>query len=418
MVNPATLANRDCSYFDDALAAVSLQRFSKEPQFRHLQWEAAALYSRATRLFRRALEDPVRASSDNSLISIRLLLIYGFKASGPPGLAPRSAGPPKSSNRLKAGSVVAPLTPPPEQNSTSSPKSAPLTKSKDPGRAAVSPHFDGLLQMLLIRGPEQTENYWSHQLYHSIRDRIIFNYASRCKKLPVSREQPKYQWFFDSPTMNPAESLTNIAVHIPLARFRMVILRQQPDTVSRCRDAGVLKNDAYDIFVSLRKWFFELPDDWQKPRVVLTDLTLPEPGQFYKKESFGHAYPNPTIALAIGRYHGYQIMVSQIIAACAEMEMGYIHSDFEILPDRILGQESVNSEANQRALVDDICAMLSVYTLKHDKVYELGREILPGGMQHGGHLIEPILAAQTVQTVGPEQRRYMGSKMMEFMGGG
>lgn len=62
-------AHRDHPHFNDALAAVSLQRLSRVPRFKVLSSRAAAYHGRALRLFGRALVDAVHGSSDISLLS-------------------------------------------------------------------------------------------------------------------------------------------------------------------------------------------------------------------------------------------------------------------------------------------------------------------------------------------------------------
>lgn len=443
IVDASETTQHHVPHFNDALAAVSLQRLSREPQFRILERRASAFYGRALRHFGRALGNREQSSSDLSLLCIRLLIIYSWNT-----MAPRRGSPHIGDDRPSISGqdhFTAPIerasasVPTPGQSSDAdlvglstpttsrfsnspgnsvSPPDCPRTH--DPANSAVVSHFEGLLSMLLVRGPEQTRNHKSSLLYHTTRDRVISNFSRRYRHLPISRSDPRHQWLWDSPPINMASALINVAIDLPLIRSRATILQRQANDSFRCQAAKKLKCDAHSLMSGIRAWYNELPDHWKEPRDVDMSSIQLWPGMKHGYEGLGYIYAEPLITMIIGRYHAYEIMLLQVICIAAEAETA--HESLTMADSIVRSHSSLEKSeassaiASQRTIVDVICAMIAVYNVRNDRVIQLGKVIDPGGLQHGGHLIEPVLISRTVPGVPKHQLRFLGLKMEELMG--
>lgn len=411
VLEPKDRANDDCIFFEEALAAVGLQRMSKWPHLDGMRQKAVFYHSRALRQLSTALTKASVVASDQSLLAVRLLITYA-RCDSSISKAQRieeeahAGGTSLTGHAMSTGVKV--RDPPHPDPGTS--------LGQKPAMPVIDSHLDGLLFLVLARGPRQLQTDVPRRLYQSVRENIIHNYSARCIRLPVSKEQPQWQWFFYTSSTDPADGLNNIVTDLPQLRHRAWSLCYTVDPVGQCQECHDVKADAYVVLERLQDWHRGLPHDWSNPCIVPVAANEPERWKGCDHPSVSHLYPDPMVTMVIGRYQVYSIMLLQAIATSVLTEIEYDLNDRLLDPDCPLTQEYNLVVARQQVIVDAICAELAVYSLREDTFYELGKPIPAGGLQHGGHFMPVILTSQSVQSVCTRQRRYLAAKMDELLG--
>lgn len=255
------------SLVHQATHAVALASLSNGFKTRILRMEAQKLYGKALREVGEAIKDPVRARSDELLISILLFSLYEA-----------------------------------------------ITATGD-SRVAWTHHINGAVSLVKLRGEEQLKNPQSRHLFRAVRSSMLTSSIIQGKMID-DFPAPGGWACDDDGDLNAANRLTLICLKLPnIKRYAQDLLAREK-TPAVVNEMMALIRTAKEIDSQLEHWALTVPDEWEYHTV---EYCREEPKDVYKSQYWRgpiHEYYDLNVANIINDYRISRIFCQAVILGC------------------------------------------------------------------------------------------------------
>jgi len=255
------------SLVHQATQAVALASLSNGFKTRILRLEAQKLYGRALLEVGEAIKDPVKARSDELLISILLFSLYEA-----------------------------------------------ITSSQD-SRAAWTHHISGAVQLVKLRGEEQLKNPVSLHLFRAVRSSMLTSSIVQGKSID-DFPAPGGWNCDDDGDLNAANRLTLICLRLPNVKRYAQDLLAQEKTPKVVHEMMSLIRTAKDIDSQLEHWALTVPEEWEYHTI---EYCREEPKNLYTSQYWRgpiHEYYDMNVANIINDYRVSRIFCQAVILGC------------------------------------------------------------------------------------------------------
>ncbi|KAL1613359.1 hypothetical protein SLS54_010690 [Diplodia seriata] len=285
------------STFHLATHAVSLAVLGNYPGRAPLLREAARFYGQALQKAQQTLQDPVKARSDETLLTIMLFVLYE------------------------------------------------AMHSTNDSISAWAHHIDGAVTLAKLRGPQQLQSESSRKLFQAVRALMLTNAMQRCK--PVEEFPGIPGWTLQEE--NPANRLTTISMSLPALRSRVRGLVNNTNKGDKKAEAWSLIAAAREVDNSLNQWATSLSDHWAH-RTVAYQSEIPEDVRTAERwVGPVHSYSDVWTSHIWNDYRITRVFTLSIIMACCSI----ISPNSADLSVKAL---LANTYFVTQGLIDDLCA--------------------------------------------------------------
>lgn len=255
------------SLVHQATHAVALAALSNGFKTKLLRMEAQKLYGKALREVGEAIKDPVKARSDELLISVLLFSLY---------------------EAITAGNDA---------------------------RMAWTHHITGAVSLVKLRGEEQLKNPQSLQLFRAVRSSMLTSSIIQGKV--VDDFPAPGGWACDEDDdLNAANRLTLICLKLPnIKRYAQDLLAQEK-TPAVINEVMSLIRTAKDIDSQLEHWALTVPEEWEYHTV---EYCREEPKDVFASQYWRgpiHEYYDLNVANIINDYRISRIFCQAVILGC------------------------------------------------------------------------------------------------------
>ncbi|CAD0107734.1 unnamed protein product, partial [Aureobasidium uvarum] len=282
------------SLLQTATHAAALCAISQLPNQEHLHYRAADTYGKAMRIAAGALQDPMQATSDETLQATLLLSLY---------------------------------------------------EATNHSIDAWSNHVDGASAIVQSRGMEQLENEQSLALFRAARTLVLINCIRQGK--PSKQLEAGMNWLCDTTEDDPLAYLTHCTIELPslMEKTRRVCERQR-DAESMA-DMEVLIERACHLEATMQNWAASLSDEWL-PYTI--DYIPEKPADPLNADAWVgpvHAFVDGYKAGVLNKLHSCHMLCAQVILNGLEWLRPY---------DYPMDDRYIHTRWIEQRTVDDICS--------------------------------------------------------------
>ncbi|KAF1984424.1 hypothetical protein K402DRAFT_395772 [Aulographum hederae CBS 113979] len=343
------------SALHQAVTAVSLAALGGYPSKRLLRDYARHYYGKALRAARNELQDPIRAQSDESIMTALIFTLY-------------------------------------EVVTTTDSRSSIGTNN-------WANHVDGAVALVKLRGEKIFDSVVATSLFRAVRNGMLTSSIQQDR--PVADFPGPKGWYGDeSAPQNYSGTLTRLSLSLPDYRIRAKeVLKEpaSPERDSRILDvvAAACKSDAY-----LGDWYRFTPPDWRASTIALSD------GQNMAGAWMGpiHAYEDVFRAYAVNDYRIRRLLYHDLILKCLMA--------LETKNEAVEKIERSSKYVSQ-TMVDEICASVPFH-LQFDlqsKAQKLGQDE-GATLAIGAYLlVSPLHTASGIPCIPERQRLWLQDKL-------
>ncbi|KAL0257734.1 hypothetical protein SLS55_006897 [Diplodia seriata] len=309
------------STFHLATHAVSLAVLGNYPGRAPLLREAARFYGQALQKAQQTLQDPVKARSDETLLTIMLFVLYEVFQNHKRRLL-----------QVAAATYIDEF------------KNCAMHSTND-SISAWAHHIDGAVTLAKLRGPQQLQSESSRKLFQAVRALMLTNAMQRCK--PVEEFPGIPGWTLQEE--NPANRLTTISMSLPALRSRVRGLVNNTNKGDKKAEAWSLIAAAREVDNSLNQWATSLSDHWAH-RTVAYQSEIPEDVRTAERwVGPVHSYSDVWTSHIWNDYRITRVFTLSIIMACCSI----ISPNSADLSVKAL---LANTYFVTQGLIDDLCA--------------------------------------------------------------
>ncbi|KAI9723679.1 MAG: hypothetical protein M1812_000979 [Candelaria pacifica] len=196
-------------------SATALSALGKGRGMESLMPKAYKMYSRALVAVKKAINDPVEAKKDETLMTVMLMSLY---------------------------EVV------------------------NMPRQANDHHTDGAVALVKYRGEEQLQSEMSRNLLQAVRTQMVINCIQRQK--PIEILPGHTEWIANIKHENAANSLTILTARLPELRLTAQNIFYSSINNVKAEDVQALRDAAAQMDVSIAEWAEDLPEAWSYEAVA------------------------------------------------------------------------------------------------------------------------------------------------------
>ncbi|KAF2101785.1 hypothetical protein NA57DRAFT_64483 [Rhizodiscina lignyota] len=342
-----------------ATHAVALSALGNYPGNSRLKVDARKAYGRALNKINEAIQDPLTAASDHSLMTILMFSLYEAVA------------------------------------------------STDKQPTAWSNHVDGAVALAKLRGSDGWKTKESVGLFRAIRMCMLTSAIQRAK--PVDEYPGPKGWTCDDNfEQNPANRLAIISLDLPnLRRYAVDVVSQSPSLNKNAEIMHIMKM-AQEVDGRLEHWYLTLPEDWGHRTVR---MQLEEPVDVFNAPQWQgpvHIYDDLFMANIINDYRVSRIFCQQII-----LNMSGALSD--PAPETLITVHGMQQHAMYvaRTMADDVCSSVPFH-LEIDlqpRARDSGQEIHAAEATGGYFLSWPLFVIGNTDCVPMRQREWIRGRL-------
>ncbi|KAF9634258.1 hypothetical protein BFW01_g5153 [Lasiodiplodia theobromae] len=369
------------STFHLATHAVSLAVLGNYPGRSHLLQESASFYGKALQKAQKALQDPVQARSDETLLTIMLFVLYEVFQNHKKRLL-----------QVAAATYVEDF------------KNCAMHATNE-SISAWAHHIDGAVTLAKLRGPKQLESESSRKLFQAVRALMLTNSMQRCR--PVEEFPGIPGWAIQEE--NPANRLTVISMGLPALRSRVRALMNNKVKDDKKEEAWSLIAAAREVDVALNQWASSLSDQWAH-RTVAYQNEVPE--DVYTADRWVgpvHAYVDVWTSHIWNDYRVTRIFTLSIIMACCSV----ISPDSTDLSVKAM---LANTHFITQGLIDDLCASVPFH-INYDlqpRAREIGQDRESAEALGGFLLVWHVFVAANVECIPEQQREWLQGRLLHI----
>ncbi|KAF2747154.1 hypothetical protein M011DRAFT_468044 [Sporormia fimetaria CBS 119925] len=268
-------------------------------------------------------------------------------------------------------------------------------------------HVDGAVELTKLRGIEQLNDPMSSAVFKAVRTIMITSCVQRSK--PIDAFPWKIQGVIRE---NAANRLTLICIDLPNIRAKANILTSTPYNMDLEREAYAIMTLAQEVDIRLQEWHQSLPQGWQ-PRTIRMILdAIEKPEDIANAENwFGpqHVYQDVHTATLINDYRTGRIYCHQVMLACMKwLDQGFNGLDLDGPIEGIPMSVFVIQQ-----MVDEISASVPFH-LDYDlqpAAQRKGTERNAAEAFGGFSLMWPLFVSANADTVPQPQRDWLSGRL-------
>ncbi|KAF2753762.1 hypothetical protein EJ05DRAFT_489931 [Pseudovirgaria hyperparasitica] len=405
-LGPVYLKAGTRSPLQDATHAVALSAFGRYPERNDVLRQARVIYGQALHKVNEALRDPVKAKSDETLLSILLFSLYEVSVESNIVYARSAALAAGFGQASRARSfILSGIASTGLSNSARLTQEQEIVSTSELETQNWNHHVDGAVALVKMRGTEQFNNPQSYNIFRAVRSMMLTNCVQR--KKPVDTFPGENGWKGKDTEENAANRLTMISMELPEIRSRFETLQSGQASGDVSTEVNALLQSTKKMDAGLENWAATLPSTWN-PQIISivedsdTDIMLcPEwPGP-------QHIYNDVFVSNIQNDYRVTRIFCQIVIMGCLSIigDMGQ-NSDFEMLRAQYTSQQMVN----------DICSSVPFHMSfdMHSRPRTTGDENKAAEALGAYFLAWPLFVCNRVPNVSEQQRMWIAGRLMRI----
>ncbi|KAH0027012.1 hypothetical protein KCU78_g4143, partial [Aureobasidium melanogenum] len=339
-----------------ATHAAALCAISQLPDQKHLQYRAADTYGKAMRIAAGAFQDPLQATSDETLQATLLLCLYES------------------------------------------------IKATDHSIDAWSNHVEGASAIVQSRGTKQLDTEQSLALFRAARTHMLINCIRQGK--PTRQLEAGMNWLCDTTEDDPLAYLTHCTIELPslMEKTRRVCERQRND--ESMADMEALIERACHLEATMQNWAASLSDEW----LPFTTNYIPEKpvDPLNAEEWVGpvHGFDDAHKASVLNKLHSCHMLCAAVILNALEWLRPY---------DYPMDDRYIHTRWIEQRTVDDICSSVPFFLgVGKQRARTPDQMDTIADLIGGYSLIWPLHAASSCPRISKDQWLYIYGRLAKI----